>query len=199
MLNNFVSMNQVHGNRVVVVSKKDVGLTIPNCDAMVTDDPNITLVVRTADCLPISLKDKDGRIHGVIHAGWRGLKNNIIKKTFQKIHSEWKLEFDKLKVVIGPHICVKHYKVKGDVAQFFNEIKNEIKIVEGKKYLDLGLTAKNQLLKLGISEENIKIDNRCVFENQEFFSYRRDKTDKRNNFVCKVPHGEWNSLATRHF
>ena len=151
-----IQMEQVHGNNVVRVSFADDGKTIPNCDALITNDPKVTLCVRVADCLPISVIDKKGHSFGLIHAGWRGLENGIIKHTIELMQKELKIVNFKLKINIGPHICAKHYDQ------------------------DLAKNAVAQLVELGIKKENIKIDSRCTFEDLSLFSYRRDKTDKRN-------------------
>jgi len=168
-----IKMSQVHGNRVVIVSRKDDGKTIPNCDGLITSDQNLTLSVHSADCLPIKISDKINRVHGVIHAGWRGLKKEIIKKAVFAIGKKFNVLPRDLTVEIGPHICVKHYEIKNDVARFFNEVI----IRNDKKYLDLGLVAKNQLLALGVSAENIFIDKRCTFEDRTLESYRRDRSN----------------------
>lgn len=175
-MKNTIFMQQVHGNNVVVVSEKDIGSTISNCDAMITNDMDIKLVVQTADCLPIKIYSKNGHVHGVIHAGWRGLRKKIIASTVNLIKNKFKIFPNDLVVEIGPHICVKHYEVKDDVAKFFKELE----IVGNKKFLDLGLIAKKQLLDLGVLQENIKIDKRCTFEDRTLYSHRRDKTTKRN-------------------
>lgn len=166
-----VLMEQVHGNRVIEVDEKDKGSVIKNCDGLVTKDLNIKLCVRVADCLPIIIKTKDKKTHATVHAGWRGLKKDIIKNAI-------KLTGKSVKVYMGPHICVDHYEVKDDVAKFFN--KTEIKIKRNKKYLDLAKIALSQLTNLGVDKKDVKISKRCTFEDKNLFSYRKNKTDKRN-------------------
>ena len=170
-----ICMQQVHGNNVVFVTKDDIGKTISDCDGLITTDPNIKLVVRTADCLPITVNDINGRIHGVIHAGWRGLENKIIGKMVDLINTKFYIINSELLINIGSHICQKHYEIKDDVAQFFTEIK----IKDGKKYLNLEAEAVMQFVDLGVKRENIKIDKRCTFEDPNLFSYRLNKTAER--------------------
>jgi len=98
-----VLMNQIHGNNVVVVGNDDIGKTISDCDGLITSDCDITLCVKVADCLPISLIDKKSHTIGLIHAGWRGLENKIIKNAIKIIGNN-------IEVKIGPHICSKHYE-----------------------------------------------------------------------------------------
>lgn len=185
-MSNIVSMEQVHGNNVVCVDSKDTGTTIPNCDAMITNDPNVTLCVRVADCLPISVVDKKGRGVGLIHAGWRGLENRIITKTIREMENNWKVEFGKLKIEIGSHICAKHYEVKRDVSDKFNGYPEAILNDGDKIFLDLAKIAELQLITLGIKKENIKVDPRCTFEDLSLHSFRRNKTSERNLYYVHL-------------
>ncbi len=189
-MRNLVLMQQVHGDRVVIVDKKDIGTTIPNCDGLITQDPNITLCVRVADCLPITLVDKKSRAIGIIHAGWRGLDNGLIGKTIKKIVKEFSSDLVDLKVSIGPHICKKHYEVKNDVSSKFSKYPEAILIKDGREFLNLGKIAQMQLVRAGVKKENIKIDKRCTFEDKTLYSYRRNKTHDRNIFLV-TPRG-WN-------
>lgn len=181
-----IKMQQVHGNNVVRVDSKDIGSTIPTCDGLITNDPNVTLCVRVADCLPISVTDKKGRGVGLIHAGWRGLDNKIIEKTIEKMSLEFRISnrlhhfVGEFQISIGPHICAKHFEVKSDVSSKFNGYPEAILKKNGKEYLDLAKVAELQLLEVGVKKENIEVDVRCTFEEADLYSYRRDKTDKRN-------------------
>jgi len=176
-------MEQVHGSQVVRVSKKDDGKIIPNCDALITNDPAVKLCVRVADCLPIFVSDPTSNVKAVIHTGWRGLSKGIIKSAIKKMENQWKVENDKLRIFIGPHICQKHYEIKSDVVEKFKKYPKAIIQKDGKIFLDLAKVAKLQLLLLGIKKENIKIDKRCTFEDPKLFSYRRNKTKERNLFT----------------
>ena len=62
-------MEQTHSDKVVHVNEAG----IYNSDGIFTSNKNLGLVVRTADCIPILLKD-DSNI-GAVHVGWRGVKN----------------------------------------------------------------------------------------------------------------------------
>ncbi len=178
-------MQQVHGNNIVRVSAKDGGGTIPDCDALITNDPKVELVVKTADCLPISVRDKETGAIGLIHAGWRGLEKEIIAKTIKLMIKEFFSKPENLTIYIGPHICQKHYEVKEDVAGKFVKYKPLV-TRRGKKYLDLAGVAVFQLIRLGAKKENITIDKRCTFEDKNLFSYRRG--DRAKYLELRVSH-----------
>ena len=181
-----ILMQQIHGNNVVMVGKKDIGTTIPNCDAMITSDPGVTLGVRVADCLPIFVVDEKGRGIGLIHAGWRGLENEIIVKTIQKMENQWKMETGKLKIIIGPHICPEHYEVKEDVASKFSSYVKGVTLNSGRTFLDLSEVARQQLVSLGVKNEDITIDSKCTFDEPILPSFRRDKTTQRNLITLSI-------------
>jgi polyphenol oxidase len=175
-----ISMQQVHENNVVRVNRSHMGQVIKNCDALISDDPKVTLSVRVADCLPISFIDKKNHVFGIVHAGWRGLDKKIIVRTVWRMVKEFLIDPKGLEVSIGPHICAKHYEVKKDVSDKFANFPGATEKVNKKILLDLEKIAEFQLIETGIKKENITKDKRCTFEDKNLFSYRRDKTLNRN-------------------
>ena len=69
---------QVHGTEVVC-AKRRARLSQPHlkADAILTDQPGVTLFMRFADCVPIFLYDPLKKVVGLVHAGWQG----TVKKT----------------------------------------------------------------------------------------------------------------------
>ena len=61
--------------------KRGVGTIKPKfdygVDGLVTKEPNLLLSVRTADCVPVLLCDKEKNICSAVHAGWRGTVGGI--------------------------------------------------------------------------------------------------------------------------
>lgn len=127
------------------------------------------MAILTADCLPILLLgEKD---HAFIHAGWRGLHNEILKSELIK-------NIKPFYAFIGPHISVQHYEVQPDFKLNFEQSDAFIER-EGKLYFDLSVVAREQLKKFypGISIEESGL---CTFSNEFLHSYRRNKTTERN-------------------
>ncbi|MGB4562089.1 MAG: laccase domain-containing protein, partial [Methylophilaceae bacterium] len=67
---NFSLINQVHSNQVYVIHKNTHNFI---GDSVITFKPNVVVAIRTADCIPILLTDKNGSFVAAIHCGWRGL------------------------------------------------------------------------------------------------------------------------------
>lgn len=53
-----VSASQIHSTRVRYVTEADRGRVFDDCDGFVTDRKNVTLIVKSADCLPILMADE---------------------------------------------------------------------------------------------------------------------------------------------
>ena len=79
----------------------------------------------------------------------------------------------------------KNYEIKQDTIDTLNkklDFNNMILYNENKSYLDNSLLNKMLAIKKGIKEENIYMNNYCTFDDN-FYSYRRDKTDSRNSAI----------------
>ena len=70
-----VMTRQIHSDIVPVTEPGAVRIRhqdYPECDALVTNTPGMTLLVFTADCTPLLLHDPVTGAVGAAHAGWRG-------------------------------------------------------------------------------------------------------------------------------
>lgn len=174
---------QVHQNAVIIVdpTMKGKGEDFYIGDSLATNIRNIGLVIRTADCLPIFLYDKDKEVIGLIHAGWRGLESDIIGAFVARIKKIYNINEESLTVAIGPAINKNCYEVGNDVVGSLSGIYNYLnEFIEeagrNKCYLDLKLLSKRRLLQAGVREENIEISDLCTHCNSDlFYSFRRDK------------------------
>lgn len=184
----------VHGNQVAVVKSSDRGLLINGVDGLVTNVHKVFLSVTVADCVPVYLYDPKNRVVGIIHAGWRGLANEILPHTISTIQKAFGSKPNDMLAGIGPCICQSHYQVGSDMKRSFALILPQyiLKQVmfeqkEGKILLDLKTIAKQQLLGVGLQERNIEVSQECTFElSDKYFSYRRDKSDPVEAMVAVI-------------
>jgi YfiH family protein len=171
-------VNQVHGADVITIdahSKIHGDQNLPKADAIVTTLEKVVIGVFTADCAPIFLYDEEKKIVAVIHAGWKGAKNGVIKSTIAEMK---KLGAKNIIALIGPMIQQKSYEVSQEFLDDFTSenVGNKIFFVDGKKagkyMFDLPSYLEKELRKENVSEiKNSGID---TYENEkEFFSYRR--------------------------
>ncbi len=76
-----LTVYQTHSDRVIAVEQVWRPENAGMADAMVTDLPGIGLGVLTADCAPVLLASRDGRVIGSAHAGWKGALGGITDTT----------------------------------------------------------------------------------------------------------------------
>lgn len=179
--NLIVRADLVHANKVKLVSHKDADKLIEKTDGLLTKDKNLFLTITTADCLPIFIYDPKKEIIGLIHGGWKSLANNILVKAVKDLSSN-------TLIGIGPGISQCHFEVKKDLLKTFKPYLKEILLKKDNKlFLDLKKGAKLQLIKLGIKEENIEINQECTFcLKDKYFSYRRDKPENVQTMLAII-------------
>lgn len=183
-LKNAVFPDQVHSARVQCVSKDERGCgalnwnnPVPRCDALITDELGVCLCVLTADCLPIIIFSPFKRSIGIVHAGWRGTKAQIVKRTVKKICQRFKSDPEDLEIYIGPGIRSCCYSVGEEFAKIFPD---NLVQRRGQLYFDLVKTNVRQLLKAGVDKRNIHDTFLCsVCSKNMFFSYRGGNGNNR--------------------
>lgn len=178
-----VLTEQIHQGRAVIVGKKERGKIVNGVDGMITDATGVVLGVKIADCLPILFYDLKRKIIGVAHAGWQGIMAGIIPATVD-VMAKMGAKPEAILVGTGPHIGGCCFTPRQERVQVFKEKFGSLPgmIYEDQEgvHLDLAVPAVFQLEQIGIKKENIEILLTCTScQNQDFFSFRREKTEKR--------------------
>jgi len=71
MLLDVAQMNQTHSNKIEYIETEGIF----SSDGLVTSTKNISLVVKTADCMPVLIKTESSI--AALHVGWKGLQNDV--------------------------------------------------------------------------------------------------------------------------
>ena len=171
-------LDQIHSDRVIKCPKSATEGILPQADASWTDQPNTVLTVMTADCLPLLVSDYAGTVVAAIHAGWKGLLNQIIVKTLAKLP----VANDQLQVWIGPAISQPCFEVGEDLYQQFIEVDNRYSVFfaqqpntsePSKWLLNLPGLAEFQLHNSGV--KSVYQSHLCSYQQTDwFYSYRRE-------------------------
>ncbi len=170
-LRDIFSIKQVHKNDVVVIQKgKNPPLNYPQADGIITNRENFPVAIRTADCVPVFISDEERRCFGLIHAGWRGTRKNILEKALQVFTNQFNSQLSDLKIVLGPCIRSCCYAV-GE--EFFQSFPEDI-VRRDNLFLNLPQANKRRLIRCGIKEENIMDCDICTCCNETCFSFRRE-------------------------
>ena len=161
--NNISLCRQVHGTNIAIVDKNNYGMEFQDCDGLITAVPGAPIAVYSADCLPIFIYDPVLNIAGIIHAGARGTKAGILKYAVYKFIKTCNSLPENMHIAFGPCICSKCYPY------------------------DLIGENTNQLRSCGINTDHIMTGNICTYEDNRFFSYRRNnKTEERMISVIMI-------------
>jgi len=107
---------QVHSAEVVCTSApRQKGVDHLRADAILTDNPRVTLFMRFADCVPILLCDPEKRVVGLVHAGWQGTVKKIVAATVAAMIESYGSQPGAIWAGIGPSIGPHHYTVGPEV------------------------------------------------------------------------------------
>ena len=182
---NLILLNQIHSNKFYFINKnykfKKKKL---NGDALITNVKKIALGVVVADCVPVLIYDKNLKIISAIHAGWKSVYKEIIKKVVKFLIKKGS-NTKNLVAVIGPSISEKSYEVQKDFKDRFlkkdKQSKLFFKIRKNKTYFGLNKYVYYHLKKLGI--ENLEIIKKNTFDpKNNFFSARKSIQNKENDY-----------------
>jgi hypothetical protein len=189
---NVVGAEQVHGSSICRATKRDAGKVLSGCDALITDEANVPIAVRTADCVPIFILDKARPVIGLVHAGWRGTSQNISTKTTMAMSEAFDTKIKNCIIAIAPSIGPCCYEVGEEVFPALrgsNEKWREaLKAKGGGKWMvDLAKLNELELIGAGVLKENIVRTKHCTCcEKEMFYSFRGQKTGERMYSVAMI-------------
>lgn len=148
-------------------------------DSLVTQQHGHTLMIMTADCLPIVIGNTEGTEVANLHAGWRGLAEGIVENTLKKMNTKASWAW------LGACISQNCFEVGAEVkAEFCKHYAVEFAFKEAshdKYYADLYAIARYILNQKGI--DTVLGGDTCTYQ-QDYFSYRRNpNTGRMATFV----------------
>ena len=166
---------QCHSDQFFVVTNPYE--IIPPCDALITQQSQIALLIKHADCQACLIYDPVKQVIANIHAGWRGLVKKIYTQVIQQLITQFQSQPQNLGVCISPSL--------GPQASEFIHFRQEFPpflwpFEEQPNHFNLWRAAVAELKSLGILEQHMEIAKECTYEKKEhYFSYRRDKLTGR--------------------
>ncbi|BCW66603.1 laccase domain protein [Arthrobacter sp. NicSoilB4] len=181
----FRYMNQVHGNEVAGIGAAAAPVRgvdapaggVPTADAMVSlGEP---LAVMVADCVPVVLvgdrAEGEPPVLAVVHAGRPGVASGVVPAAVARMRG---LGTAGLSAWIGPSVCGGCYEVPGDMR---DDVAARVPAAwctttRGTPGLDLPAAVRSQLQEAGVS---VEYSGNCTLEDENLFSYRRDRNTGR--------------------
>lgn len=170
---------QVHGADLRAVGGRSAGHL--GVDGLLATRGGTLLSMRTADCLPVFLKNPSGTRYALLHAGWRGLRGGIVRRALERWFPE------AVCAIVGVGIGQAAYPVGEEVLEALADASNlsrsemrRRRLVDAGGHVDLAGLAERQLR---ISPVRVEAFTRLPIDTNEspvpLFSHRRNGTDCR--------------------
>lgn len=173
-----ICMKQPHFSDVLWLGEKPTEWL--DCDALVTDKPDLPLTIRTADCGPILLADTEKHIVAAVHAGWKSAVQGLIENTvhLMQMHGS---NPKNIVAAIGPHLQIQSFEVSEQMKALFPPIHQHFFTEENDKILfDFDGYIQMRLRHSGL--EQIQSDGTDTFSDLNYNSYRRDPENPARQF-----------------
>jgi polyphenol oxidase len=133
-------------------------------DGIWTDEAGVPMLAFTADCVPVAVVAAERAALALLHVGWRGLLEGIVREGVRALGSVGR-------AAVGPAIGPCCYEVGDEVASPFRERFGK-EVVVGRN-VDLWAATERALRDAGVGE--IDRFDLCTSCNADlFFSHRRD-------------------------
>lgn len=171
---------QLHSDKIETVTEEDVGRDFA-CDGFVTDRKGLLLAVKTADCVPILLGDRQAGVIGAVHAGWRGTVKGIVLRAIDAMEALGARP-ERIRVLIGPCIHSCCYEVDdpffeavkaSPYASLLTDAVKPSNVKDGSYYADLTEMNRRLFQSYGVTEERIATSGFCTCcAPSLFFSHR---------------------------
>ncbi len=166
-----ISARQVHGDRVYPVHGDDQqDREVDGFDALVTAEMNTILLIQQADCQAVLLHDTHRQVIAAIHCGWRGSVSNIIARTVNLMHQQYRSSPSAIKAFIGPSLgpcCAEFIHFEKELPEALHGYQVQ------PAYFDFWKISTQQLVQAGLKREQIDIAQVCTSCSDDYFSYRR--------------------------
>lgn len=147
----------------------------PEADAFITDQKNLSIMVKIADCQGIIIFDPVKKVLACVHSGWKGSVQNIIGKTIRQMARSYDSEVKNLIVAISPSLgpcCSEFTDPRQELPDFCHPF------IQQENRVDFWSLSKKQCMDEGVVAKNIEISGVCTKCDPNFFSYRRGDTGR---------------------
>ena len=186
-----------HGAHVHVVT--NASDPVPPADVLVTDVPGVALATLAADCVPLLLHDGATGAVAAAHVGRKGLWTGVVDAAFAALLDLRPARASRSLIwgSVGPAICGRCYEVPLDMRRAFAS-RHPVALSTtswGTPALDIPRAVETRLGELGAGE--VLRERFCTYEDQAFFSHRRDGVTGRQGgvVVCGTPRGADNGVS----
>ena len=187
-----LTLTQIHGRNAVVVRRgESTPRGKPEADILVSNDPEVAIAVRAADCVPLLLADSNTGAVAAVHAGWRGTAAGAATAAVEALGREFGARPEDLVAAVGPSIGACCYEVGSELVDAFAAAGHARHLIDrwfvttpparGSREvsplrLDVAAANRDQLLLAGVAEEHIHMSGLCTAMHLDVLtSYRKEQ------------------------
>ena len=184
---NLIFPKQTHSSNVIKIDtcflaldKEKQTKILNGVDGLITQIPDITLGIFTADCMAVFLFDPIQKAVGLVHSGWKGTIQRITEQAIRQMQMDYGTRPCDILTAVGPHISARNYEVGKEVIEAFASAGFDIRRISqssdrpGHYLLSLSAAIRQSLVSAGVQRKNIQISRLCTYQHPErFFSARR--------------------------
>lgn len=176
-----VFIHQVHQTDIRIIGKnhdgQSAGYDILTGDGLMTNATGKNIAVKLADCQGVLMYDPFQKVVANVHSGWRGSIHNIIGRCVQVMTEKFGCDPKHIVAGISPSLgpcCSEFINYKTEIPEQYWKYKNN------DHHFNFWRISRDQLLEVGVSEENIELSDICTKCNAHlFYSYRKSKDTGR--------------------
>ena len=181
----------VHDKGVVVYDEpRDPKSKVPpKADIILTDNPEVTLFMRCADCVPLLLYDSKKQAIGLVHSGWLGTTKKVGAKAVEAMTERYGSNPTDILAVVGPSISPDKYEVGDDVIKrvreiFKNKAEELLPKVNGNTHFDLW--ASNEFILREAGVEQVDVSGICTATHTDLWFSHRAENGKTGRFGALI-------------
>lgn len=166
-----LSAGQIHDTNIYCLTEPLIeNKEVEGCDALITDQPDVGLMIQQADCQAVLLFDSVRNIIAAVHCGWRGSVQGILPRVLQVMAEKYATAPADVQAVISPSLgpcCAEFINYRRELPAEFTQF------MVRENYFDFWRISRHQLLSAGMSDHRIESVNKCTCCSDDYFSYRR--------------------------
>ena len=173
-----VMADQIHGDRIMEVDERPDEL--PQCDAFITKQKDLPIMVKIADCQGILIYDPTTHSAAAVHSGWRSSALNILGKAVRRMQEVFGSSPADLLAAISPSL--------GPCCATFSDPKRELPafcypFIGDDNHVDFWSLSITQLQAAGVPPDHIELSGQCTKCQPGFLSYRKGDSGRMGVFV----------------
>ncbi len=179
-----VALTQVHGRSILTFeapARKRGYTLLGEGDGLLTCQPNVLLLVASADCVPVVLADPETGWIAAIHAGWRGTAVRVLDAALDALIARG-VSPENLRAAFGPSISRDRYEVGPEVLAALRDSYRGIDVPAAsthagrgdRAFVDVAAFNAAALRARGVPADRMPTPAPCTASTPDLPSWRRD-------------------------